>query len=105
MTYQEIDLGNVENIGPFDRVNRIILSVTSIMVAVLFTEIPEAAIVTLAAVGMYTGLTAFIGWDPLYALAGIFQRQAPTPTPKTVNVVAQQRHAEEVPSDDYKKAA
>jgi hypothetical protein len=105
MAYQQINLDDVENVRSFDRVNRIILGVTSIMAAVLLTDIPEAALVTLTAVGMYAGLTAFIGWDPLYALAGMFQRQAPTPTPKTPGVATQQHHVEAVSSDDHKRAA
>ena len=103
MTYQEIDLDNVENLGPFDRVNRIILGMTSIMLAVLFTAIPGTAIVVLTAVGMYSGLTAFIGWDPLYAMARAFQQQTASRDPTAV--VAHQRFGEHTAAAGYKRAA
>jgi len=101
MTHQEIDVDNLENVGMFDRANRIILGITSITVAVAFTAIPEAAIVSLVAVGIYTGLTAFIGWDPLYALAKASQQRPPVQTPPTVN----QRRDEHHSIGGYEKAA
>ena len=63
MTYQETRFPNVENIGPLDRINRIIVGTTLIMVTVLFTAIPAAAVAGIVALGTYAGLTGFIGWD------------------------------------------
>ena len=103
MTYQVTHLSNVDNVGPLDRVNRIIVGTTLITVTELFSAIPEAAIVGLVATGMYAGLTGFIGWDPLYALAKTWQRQAPAPLREPVATAQGQ---EEQPStSSYKKAA
>jgi len=103
MTYQASHLSNVDNVGPLDRVNRIIVGTTLIAVTELFTAIPEAAIAAIVATGMYAGLTGFIGWDPLYALAKTLQRQAPAPV---LEPVATAQGLEEQPSaGSYKKAA
>ncbi|MEJ2652318.1 MAG: DUF2892 domain-containing protein [Gammaproteobacteria bacterium] len=67
MTYQLITPNNAENVGSLDRVNRFLVGMTLLTVAVLFTAISETALAGLVAVGFYAGLTAFIGWDPLKA--------------------------------------
>ena len=81
------------------------LGITSIALAVAFTAIPEAAIVSLVAIGIYTGVTAFIGWDPLYALAKVYQQRTPEQTPPTVSAVVYQRRDEHHSTGGYKKAA
>ena len=101
MTYQVSHLTNVDNVGPLDRANRIIVGTTLIAVAVLFTAIPEAAIAGIVAIGTYAGLTGFIGWDPLYALAKPSQRQALALKPDTVA----QGLEEQASVGSYKKAA
>ena len=105
MSYQETELDNVENVGPFDRANRIVLGITSITVAVVFTAIPEATVASLVAIGIYTGLTAFIGWDPLYALVKAFQQRMPVQTPPALSAGVYQRREEQSSAGDYKKAA
>jgi hypothetical protein len=103
MTYQTSNFYNVENVGPLDRVNRIIAGTTLIMVAVLFTAITPAAIAGLVALGTYAGLTGFIGWDPLYSATKASQQLAPAPLPATI---ANLEPRETKPSgDDYQKAA
>lgn len=84
MTYQAANLPNVENIGSIDRVNRIIAGMSLITVAVLFTAIPEAALAGIVAFGAYLGLTAFIGWDPVYAVVKAFQHPKPEQAPAPV---------------------
>lgn len=103
MTYQASDLLQVENIGSIDRVNRVIAGVSLIMVAVLFTALPEAAIAGIVTLGTYLGLTAFIGWDPVYATAKLFQHQAPARMSATV--VSHQRQESRSYHGEYKKAA
>jgi hypothetical protein len=103
MIYQQTHLSQAENIGPLDRVNRIIVGTSIIMVAVLFTAITSAAAAGIVALGIYAGLTGFIGWDPLYALAKPLQQATPAQTPMAVTPLP---HPGEQPStDDYKKAA
>lgn len=103
MTYQETHFTEAENVGLLDRVNRLIMGTTLIVAAVLFTAIPSAAVAGMVAFGIYAGLTAFIGWDPLYALAKAVQRQAPAQTPPTITHY--QRRGEQATGGDYKKAA
>lgn len=100
MSYQTTHSSDVDNIGPLERFHRIVLGLLLITATLLFSTISEAAIVGLVAVGMYVGMTGFIGWDPLYALMKAFRRQAPTPTPKTA---ATHWRGEE--QSDYRKAA
>ena len=103
MTYKTNDFYNVENVGPLDRINRIIMGTALIMVAVLFTAIAPASIAGLVAFGTYAGLTGFIGWDPLYSLTKAFQHPAPEPLP---SATADHAPNEAQPSDgDYQKAA
>jgi len=103
MTYQVTHLSNVDNVGPLDRINRIIVGTTLITVTVLFTALSEAAIAGLVAVGTYAGLTGFIGWDPLYALSKANQRQATAPVLETAAI--EQRPEEQPSASDYKKVA
>lgn len=105
MAEKQIILDDVENLGAFERVNRLILALTAIMAAVELNMIPEAAIVPLVAIGIYGGLTAFFGWDPLYGMAKALRRQPPAPTPATVTVPGGQRRREESVAGRYDKAA
>jgi len=104
MTYQTNDFHNVENVGPLDRVNRIIAGTTLIMVAVLFTAIAPASIAGLVALGTYAGLTGFIGWDPLYSTARLFQHRVPEPRPAAA-AKHEPREAQSPADGDYRKAA
>ena len=103
MTYQAANLPNVENIVSIDRVNRIIAGMSLITVAVLFTAIPEAAIAGIVAFGAYLGLTAFIGWDPVYAVVKAFQPPKPEQAP--VAVVSHQDQENHPYTGGYKQAA
>jgi Inner membrane protein YgaP-like, transmembrane domain len=103
MTYQDTHFPNVNNIGPLDRINRIIVGTTLITVMVMFTAIPATAVAGVVAFGIYAGLTGFIGWDPLYALVKGFQTQAPAKSPATVT--AYRRQGEQPSTGSYKKAA
>jgi len=103
MTYQDTHFPNVNNIGPLDRINRTIAGTTLITVMALFTAIPAATVASVVAFGIYAGLTGFIGWDPLYALVKVFQKQTPAQIPATVT--AFQRQGEQPSTVSYKKAA
>jgi len=103
MTYQTNDFYNVENVGPLDRVNRVIAGTALIMVSVLFTAIAPASIASLVAIGTYAGLTGFIGWDPLYSLTRAFQQRAPELRPAAT--AKHESHEEQPAGGDYQKAA
>ena len=103
MTYQDTHFPNVNNIGPLDRINRVIVGTTLITVMVLFTAIPAATVASVVAFSIYAGLTGFIGWDPLYGLVKGFQKQTSAQTPATVT--AYRRQGEQPSTGSYKKAA
>lgn len=84
MTYQDVNLSNVENVGPLDRINRMIVALTLVTVAVLFTAIPSAAVFGMVVLSIYAGLTAATGGDPLFVVVKAFQQRAPEQTPVTV---------------------
>jgi hypothetical protein len=103
MTYQDMKQSNVENVGPLDRVNRMIVSLTLVTVAVVFTAIPPAAAFSIIAVSIYAGLTAAIGWDPLFVIVKALSQRVPEQSPATVTAL---RRQEKWDADgDYKKAA
>ena len=103
MTYQATHLSNVDNVGPLDRVNRIIVGTTLITVAVLFTAIPATAVAAIVALGIYVGLTGFIGWDPVYTAVKALQQRVPAQVSATVSTISSQ--GQRPAADDYKKAA
>ena len=103
MTYQATHSSDVNNVGPLDRVNRIIVGTTLIMVTVLFTAIPAAAVAGIVMLGLYAGLTGFIGWDPLYSVTRALQQRAPAQTAATVSMY--RRRGEQPAADGYQKAA
>jgi hypothetical protein len=106
MTYQDTNLSNVENIGAVDRVNRMIVALTLVMVAVLFTAIPPAAVFSIITVSIYAGLTALIGWDPLFVVAKALSQRVPEQALATVaDYPRQADQAEQSTDGDYKKAA
>ena len=103
MANQQTNLLNVENIGSIDRFNRGIAGVSLIMVAVLFTALPLAAVVGIIAFGTYLGLTAFIGWDPIYTVTKAFQVRV---TPQaSATVISYHNQVRQAYSGDHLKAA
>lgn len=103
MTYQDMNLSDPENVGPLDRVNRMIVALTLIAVAVVFTAISPAATFSLVVVSIYAGLTAAIGWDPMFAVIKVFSQQAPNQTSATLSSL--HRPEEQAAGGAYKKAA
>jgi len=103
MTYQDANLAHVENVGPIDRVNRMIVSLTLIVVAVAFTAISPAAVFSLVVVSIYAGLTAATGWDPLFVIVKAFSQRAPVQIPATASSSA--RPVEQLVPAGYKRAA
>jgi len=103
MTYRDTNLSELENVGPLDRVNRMIVALTLIAVAVVFTEIPPAAVFSLAVLSIYAGLTAATGWDPLFVLVKALQQRVPEQTVETVT--PRRRREDQAAVGDYRQAA
>ena len=103
MPYRDTNLSELENVGPLDRVNRMIVALTLIAVVVVFAAIPPAAVFSLAVLSIYAGLTAATGWDPLFAVVKTLQQRVPE---QTVETVTPKRHREDQPAvGGYRKAA
>ena len=103
MTYQDTNLSDVENVGPLDRVNRMIVALTLVTVAVMFTAIPPGAIFSIVVVSIYTGLTAATGWDPLFVVVKALNQRAPEQA--SVEITGLRLQEEQSTDGDYKKAA
>jgi Inner membrane protein YgaP-like, transmembrane domain len=103
MTYQDTKLSKVENVGPLDRVNRMIVAGTLIAVAVLFPAIAPGAAFSIVALSIYAGLTAATGWDPLFVIVKAFSQRAQGQSPATPITYA--GHKEQPVFAGYKKAA
>jgi len=103
MTYRDTNLSELENIGSLDRVNRMIVALTLIAVAVVFTAIPPAAVFILTVLSIYAGLTAVTGWDPLFVVVRALQQRAPE---QTVETLTPRRRREDQPAvGGYRQAA
>ena len=59
---------DVENVGMIDSVFRGSLSFAIILSVLLIPAISSSVMAALTLIAIYTGLTAFISWDPFYAL-------------------------------------
>ena len=103
MTYQDSNLFQVENVGPLGRVNRMIVALTLVVVTVLFTAISPAVAFSIIVVSIYTGLTASIGWDPLYVAVKAFSQRTPGQTLAPAGTLY--RTEKQAEGDVYKKAA
>ena len=77
MSSQAKKFADVENIGMIDSVFRGSLSIAIILSVLLIPAISSSAMVVLTLIAIYTGLTAFISWDPFYALMKGSQYQRP----------------------------
>jgi hypothetical protein len=103
MTYQDANTFNIENVGGVDRVSRMIVALALVAVVEMFTAIPAVAVFSLVVVSIYTGLTAAIGWDPLFPVVKAFSQRAGEQGPATAENL--KRKEEQPTEDDYKKAA
>jgi hypothetical protein len=103
MTYQDSSLSNVENVGPLDRINRLIVAGTLVAVTVLFPAISAGATFSIVALSVYAGLTAATGWDPLFVLVKAFSQRAQMQSPMPLTTAA--GHEEQTEFSSYKEAA
>jgi hypothetical protein len=91
------------NVGPLDRINRMIVAGTLIVVAVLFPAISPSAAFSIVALSIYAALTAATGWDPLFMLVKAFGQRVQVQSPRPLTTSAP--HEEQSELSSYKKAA
>ena len=68
MKYQAANSSGVENVGLIDSVFRGSLGIAIMLSVLLIPTMSSVVLVILNLVAIYAGLTAFISWDPFYAL-------------------------------------
>ena len=95
----------VENIGLIDGIFRGSLSIAILLGVLLIPAISSSLLVSLTLVTIYLGLTAFLSWDPVYALAKTFRSQAREGARVTLIIHSVPRHSEPVVSDVFHKKA
>jgi len=96
----------VENVGLIDGVFRGSLGIAILLGVLLVPTISSSLLVSLTLIAFYLGLTAFLSWDPLYALAKRSRSQARKGVCAMVSIHSVPRHSKPVVSDvPHKQAA
>lgn len=99
MRHQAKKFSDVENMGIIDSAFRGSLAIAILLSVLLIPAISSTQLVGLTLVAIYAGLTAFISWDPCYAL--MKRKERPQPQ-KPVKPDEADHSADEVP---HRKAA
>jgi hypothetical protein len=86
MTYEDEKFGAVENVGFVDGVVRGSVSIAILVAIMLIPAISSLTLFALTQLAIYAGLTAFIGWDPVYAM--MKQRESRRPAQQSSAAVA-----------------
>jgi hypothetical protein len=105
MNSQVKKLSDVENVGMIDSAFRGSLSVAILLSVLLVPAISSIALAALTFVAIYMGLTAFLGWDPFYALAKGSQHEVPEKVAAAATVAAGSKPAEHAAGDVHTKKA
>jgi hypothetical protein len=85
MTYEDEKFAEVENVGFVDGVVRGSASIAILVAVMLLPSITAFTLFGLTQLAIYAGLTAFIGWDPIYALLKKVESRRPTQVRATVS--------------------
>jgi hypothetical protein len=103
MTYEDEKFGAVENVGFVDGVVRGSLSIAILVEIMLVPSITSLTLFGLTQLAIYAGLTAFIGWDPIYAMMKQAEPQRAVQSAATVSSYPQRAaHADK---NAHKQAA
>ena len=103
MIYEHEKFDAVENVGFVDGVVRGSVSIAILVAIMLVPSISSFTLFGLTQLAIYAGLTAFIGWDPVYAMmkkAEPQQHAQPTTT-----VASYPQREQQADSKDHKQAA
>ncbi|MEJ2566108.1 MAG: DUF2892 domain-containing protein [Gammaproteobacteria bacterium] len=103
MIHEDAKFTRPENVGSMESIVRGSASMALLVVAMLIPAIGSYLLFALTQVAIYLGLTAFIGWDPIYAM--LKQPSSGVPAQSPATVVAQERQQSQVSGGDHKKAA
>jgi len=103
MTYEDEKFGAVENVGFVDGVVRGSLSIAILVAIMLVPSITSLTLFGLTQLAIYAGLTAFIGWDPIYAM--MKQAEPQRTVQPTATVASYPRREAQADSKGHKQAA
>jgi len=103
MTYEDPKFTEAENVGFVDGVVRGSASIAILVAVMLIPAISSYTLFALTQLAIYAGLTAFIGWDPVYAMMKRPASQVSAQAPATVAAYPQ-REVEPV-SGGHRQAA
>ena len=103
MTYENAKFTQPENVGYMESIVRGSVSIALLVVAMLIPAIDSYILFALTQVAIYLGLTAFIGWDPIYAMKKQTAENVPAQGP--VTAVSPEAQPQQVSGGDHKKAA
>jgi Inner membrane protein YgaP-like, transmembrane domain len=106
MSHRVTNFSKVENVGLVDSVFRGSLGIALVLSVLLIPTISSTALVTLTLIAIYAGLTAFLSWDPFYALVKGSRRPLPEKVQAPTPVTTGSRSVEQTVNDvHHKKAA
>ena len=103
MTYEGEKFAEVENVGFVDSIVRGSMSIAVLVAVMLLPSITSLTLFVLTQLAIYAGLTAFIGWDPVYAMLKRTDGQQPEQLRATI--ASHPRRDVNVAGGDHKKAA
>ena len=103
MTYENAKFTQPENVGYVESVMRGSVSIALLVAAMLIPAIDSYILFALTQVAIYLGLTAFIGWDPIYAMKKQTAENVSAQGP--VTVVSPEVQTQQVAGSNHKKAA
>jgi hypothetical protein len=104
MTHKDEKFGAVENVGFVDGVVRGSVSITILVAILLVPSISSLTLFGLTQLAIYAGLTAFIGWDPVYAMMKRSESRRPAQQPSATVASYPQRKLQ-ADSNAHKQAA
>lgn len=103
MIHEDAKFTRPENVGYIESIVRGSASIALLVVAMMIPAIGSYLLFALTQVAIYLGLTAFMGWDPIYAM--LKQSSSGMPARSSATVVAQERRQPQVSDGEHKRAA
>ena len=103
MAYEDEKFSVMENVGFVDSVVRGSASIAILVAVMMMPTITSVTLFGLTQLAIYAGLTAFIGWDPLYAAMKQTGTRQPAQAPAAV--ASYPRREAQPLGDGHKRAA
>jgi hypothetical protein len=105
MKHQAEKSFDVENVGLIDSAFRASLAIAVLLGVLLVPTISSTELVALTLIAAYAGLTAFIGWDPFYAMMQAPRNSQPEQQAPTTVATTSAPYPVDADMPPHKKAA